>query len=90
LKRRGVEAFSAKDIGKLGLTDKQQIEVAIKNKATVFTHDVDFLRIAYEREHPGIIYVHQQKLDVGECIRRLKSIVESKSSEEMRNQIIFL
>lgn len=90
MKRRGVEAFSAKDIGKLGLTDEQQIEVAERNRATVFTHDVDFLRMASEREHPGIIYVHQQKLDVGECIRRLKSIVESKSSEEMRNQIIFL
>jgi len=90
LKRRGVEAFSPKDINKLGLTDEQQIEVATQNRAVIFTHDVDFLRIASQKEHPGIIYVHQQKLSVGECIRRLKTIVETKSPQEMRNRIIFL
>ena len=47
MKRRGVEAFSAKDIGKLGLTDEEQIEVATKKQAIIFTHDVDFLRIAH-------------------------------------------
>ncbi|MCK4482238.1 DUF5615 family PIN-like protein [Candidatus Bathyarchaeota archaeon] len=90
LKRRGVETFSPKDINKLGLTDEQQIEVATQNRAVIFTHDVDFLRIASQKEHPGIIYVHQQKLSVGECIRRLKTIVETKSPQEMRNRIIFL
>jgi len=85
-----VEAFSAKDIEKLGLTDEQQIKVATTNRAIIFTHDVDFLRMASQREHPGIIYVHQQKLSVGECIKRLKAIAETKSPEEMRNCIIFL
>jgi len=64
LKRRGVDAFSAKDMGKLGLTDEQQIKVAAANRAAIFTHDVDFLRMASEKRHPGIIYVHQQKLTV--------------------------
>jgi len=85
-----VEAFSAKDKGKLGLTDEQQIKVATTNRAIIFTHDVDFLRMASQREHSGIIYVHQQKLSVGECIKRLKAIAETKSPEEMRNCIIFL
>ena len=85
-----MEAFSARDIGKLGLTDQEQIKVATKNRAVIFTHDVDFLRMASRREHPGIVYVHQQKLSMGECIRRLKALVETKSPEEMHNQIIFL
>jgi predicted nuclease of predicted toxin-antitoxin system len=85
-----VEAFSAKDIGRLGLTDEQQIEVATANHAVIFTHDVDFLRMATQREHLGIIYVHQQKLNIGECIKRLKATAETKSPKEMRNQIIFL
>ncbi|HDQ06583.1 MAG TPA: hypothetical protein ENN36_07675 [Candidatus Bathyarchaeota archaeon] len=85
-----MEAFSAKDICKLGLTDEQQIEVATTERAVIFTHDVDFLRMASQREHPCIIYVHQQKLSVGECIKRLKAIAETKSPEEMRNRIIFL
>jgi len=90
LKRRGVEAFSAKEIDKLGLTDEEQIEVATKKQAVLFTHDVDFVRIAIHKQHPGIIYVHQQKLTIGECIRRLKAIAETKSPEEMRNRIVFL
>ena len=90
MKRRGVEAFSAKEIDKLGLTDEEQIEVATKKQAVIFTHDVDFLRIAIHKQHPGIIYVHQQKLTIGECIRRLKAIAETKSPEEMRNRIVFL
>jgi len=90
LKRRGVEAFSAKEIDKLGLTDEEQIEVATKKQAVIFTHDVDFLRIALHKQHPGIIYIHQQKLTIGECVRRLKAIAETKSPEEMRNRVVFL
>lgn len=90
MKRRGVEVFSARDMGKLGLTDEEQIEVATKKQAVIFTHDEDFLRIAIHKQHPGIIYVHQQKLSIGECIRRPKAIAETKSLEEMRNRIIFL
>ncbi len=90
LKRRGVDAFSARELGKLGLTDEQQIKVARENRAVIFTHDVDFLRMASHKHHLGIIYVHQQKLTVGDCIRRLKTIVEMKSHAEMRDCIIFL
>lgn len=90
LKRHGVEAFSAKDIGKLGLTDEQQLETAIQEQAVIFTHDVDFLKLAIHKNHPGIIYVHQQKLTIGEIIKRIKIIAETKTPEEMYNQIIFL
>lgn len=90
LKRRSVDAFSARDAGNLGLTDEEQLEFAMKNRAVIFTHDIDFLRMALDREHCGIIYVHQRKVSVGECVRRLKTIVEVKTPEGMRNQVIFL
>ena len=45
LKRRGVDALSARDSGNLGLTDEQLI-YASEEIATIFTHDTDFLRIA--------------------------------------------
>jgi hypothetical protein len=59
-------------------------------QAVIFTHDADFLRLALDKPHLGIIYVHQQKLTIGECIKRLKIIVETKSAQEMENQILFL
>lgn len=92
LRRRGVEAWSAMDKGKLGLTDEEQLRYALEERATIFTHDDDFLSMVAESgiDHCGIIYVHQEHLSIGECIRRLKSIVETMSSEEMRNRILFL
>jgi len=77
-------------MGKLGLTDVEQIEAATREQAVTFTRDVDFLRVAVHRQHIGVIYVHQQKLSVGECIRRMKTISETRSLEDMRDRIIFL
>jgi len=90
LKRRGVNAFSARDLGKLCQTDEEQLKIANQNQAVIFTHDVDFIKIAINKNHPGIIYVHQQKLTIGECIKRLKTITETKTPQELQNQIIFL
>jgi hypothetical protein len=59
LKRRGVKIWSARDVGKLGLRDEEQL-------------------------------VHLLHLSIGESIRRLKTIVETKSSDAMCNQIHFL
>ena len=83
-------AFSAKDLGKQGMTDEEQLKTAIKNKAVIFTNDADFLRIAADNNHFDVVYVHQRKLSIGECIKRLKVIAETGQQEEMRNKIIFL
>ena len=72
------------------MTDEEQLKTAIVNKAVIFTNDADFLRIAADSNHFGIVYVHQRKLSVGECIKRLKVIAETALQEEMRNKIIFL
>ena len=90
LKRRGISAFSAKDIGNLGVSDEKQLETAILNKAVVFTHDADFLRIAAKKPHFGIIYVPQRKLSIGECVKKLKVIAETAHQEEICNKVIFL
>ena len=55
LQRRGVEAYSARDRDKLGLTDEEQLIFATQKKATIFTHDTDFLRIAAHLKLPPTI-----------------------------------
>jgi len=65
LKRRGVDAFSARDLGKLGLTDEEQLIFAKDKGAAIFTHDADFLRLAVKwsdegKSHHGIIYSSQK------------------------------
>jgi predicted nuclease of predicted toxin-antitoxin system len=95
LKRLGVEAQSCQDANKSGLPDNQQLYYAYENGFVLFTHDDDFLRLDAEhifqgKEHCGIIFTHQKDYNIGECIRRLKIIVEVLSPEEMKNHVEFL
>ena len=95
LQRRGVEAFSARDRDKLGLADEEQLNFAREEKATILTHDTDFLRIAAHwidegRTHCGVIYCHQTAYGIGDCIRNLKILVTVLSAEDMLNHIEFL
>jgi len=95
LKRRGVEAFSARDRDKLGLTDEEQLIFAREEKSTIFTHDTDFLRIAARwiddrRTHCGVIYCHQNAYGIGDCIRNLKILVTVLTQEDMIDHIEFL
>jgi predicted nuclease of predicted toxin-antitoxin system len=80
LSRRGVNAFSAKSLSKLGLTDEEQLEVAAQMGAVIFTHDADFLRLALKRRHCGIVFVYRQKYTVGECIRKLRFVARNEVS----------
>ena len=74
LKRRGVNAFSARDAENSGLTDEEQLIYAGEERATIFTHGTDFLQIAAKwldegRDHQGIIYCHQKRYTIGECVQ---------------------
>ena len=95
LKRRGVEAFSARDRDKLGLTDEEQFVFANEENAAIFTHDTDFLRIAAQwmdegKKHYGVIYCHQTAYGIGDCIRNLKILASVLTKEDMINHIEFL
>jgi predicted nuclease of predicted toxin-antitoxin system len=48
LRLRGVDAWSARDAGRLGASDRDQLEYACREQAAVFTHDDDFLSLAHE------------------------------------------
>ncbi len=54
IKRRGVDAFTARDAGNLGLSDEEQLIYAGKEKATIFTHDTDFIQIAEKTRGSGL------------------------------------
>ncbi|MBW2121186.1 MAG: DUF5615 family PIN-like protein [Deltaproteobacteria bacterium] len=95
LKRRGVDAFSARDTRNLGMTDEEQLIYADNEKAAIFTHDTDFLRIAARwmeegRSHHGIIYCHQKSYSIGECIRKIRVLTSVLTAEDIANHIEFL
>ena len=43
LKRRGIEAWSAREAGNLGMTDEEQLKYVCKEKSVIVTRDSDFL-----------------------------------------------
>ena len=95
LRRRGVDAWSAAGVGNLGISDEEQLEYATSKCAILFTHDTDLIPIARSwiqegKEHWGVIYVHQDRLSIGECIRRLKDYVDILEAEDMKNCMEFL
>jgi len=95
LRRRGVDIQSTHEAGNLGITDEEQIAYAVAQNACLFTHDDDLLTIADHwkkigKEHFGIIFVHQENLNIGEIISRIKLIVDILSPEDMKNHIEFL
>ena len=95
LRRRGVDALSARDAGNLGLTDEEQLIYANNEKMTILTHDTDFLQMASRwldegKTHQGIIYCHQKTYSIGECVRKLRMLTAILSSEDMINHIEFL
>ena len=77
LKRRGIQAYSCKEVGNIGLTDEEQIKYANSKKLVILTHDTNFLRMFHEKRlsHSGIIFVSQNKLGVGDIIRKIEFLV---------------
>ena len=63
------------------------METAFLIKATIFTHDVDFLRIATQKSHLGVIYAPQRKFSVGECVKKLKVIAELSSRKKSETKL---
>lgn len=95
LRRRGVDASSALEVGNISIDDEEQLEYATEEHAVLFTHDTDLLIISRRwieegKEHWGVIYVHQDSLSIGECIRRLKDYVDILEAEDMIGHVEFL
>ncbi|MDY6789066.1 MAG: DUF5615 family PIN-like protein [Candidatus Nanohaloarchaea archaeon] len=92
LRRRDVEAVDVREEGNIGMSDKEQLEFADKNNLVIFTFDDDFIRLVNRLDltHPGIIYCDQRKYSIGEIIRRLEAVVETRSEEEITSNVIYL
>jgi hypothetical protein len=61
----------------------------------VFSRDEDFLAIASDlqargRRFSGIIYAHQLRLSIGDCIRELGLIDAAAESGEYANRVEYL
>jgi hypothetical protein len=94
LRKRGHDAVHAGEKGRLGLADKDQLELASNDGRCLVTFNVgDFVQLHNHwlesgQEHAGIVVSRQ--LPVGESLRRLLALLQTEDSESMRTQLRFL
>ena len=77
-------------------TDEDQLAFATAEGRTLYSLNVEhFCRLHQEfrsagRNHAGIVLIPRQRYSIGEEIRRLLSLVDAISAEEMNNRLEFL
>ncbi len=96
LRQHGVNVLTTLEVGMIRRKDDEQLEWATAQGRAIYTcNRGDFFSLHTEwlaegRSHAGIIFGQQQRFSVGEQMRRLLNLIESKSAEEMVNQVEFL
>lgn len=95
LRRRGVDVLRVQDDGHDRADDEVILDRALALGRVVFTQDDDFLTIAQARQNggaafSGVVYVKQQTVSIGDCIRDLEIIAAASSPDDMMNKVEYL
>jgi hypothetical protein len=96
LRARGVDVVTAYEAGLIGADDDVLLAYASQEGRAAYTFNAgDFCRLHSQYlqqglEHAGIIVVPRQRYAVGEQLRRLFQLINSKTAEEMRNHLEYL
>jgi len=96
LRSRNVDVLTVADVGMLYRSDEEQIDWARQNGRVIFSFNTrDFYRlhttlIEQGLSHPGIILAPQQRYGIGDLMRGVLKLINTKSPEEMQGQLEFL
>jgi hypothetical protein len=97
LRQRGYIAQSAAEANNLELDDEGQLFHAARHEMALLTCNArDFIPLAQQwyfagREHAGIIITEQYRREqFGELLRHVLVLLDSKTADELRNQVVFL
>jgi hypothetical protein len=96
LRSRGITVITALDAGLTGKPDAEQLAFATQRGCVLYAFNVsDFYRLHKQwlssgREHAGMILAQQQRMSIGEQLRRILHLRASVTTESMRNQVEFL
>ena len=94
LRLRNFDVVSIHELNRQGLTDEEQLALAVREKRTIFSFNTtDFLELRLDwmqqnRLHNGIIVSDQQPLS--EVIKRLLTLLNRVTADEIAGQIFWL
>lgn len=89
LRQRGADVLTVKEAGMMGASDAEHLARATEEGRTVYTNDDDFLRLARSEAHAGVAFA-RQGISIGDAIRKLMRLRERKTTDEMRNHVVYL
>lgn len=94
LRLRGYNVITAREAGKKGLSDNEQLKHASSEERILFTHNIaDFSKIHMEfvrkgSEHCGLIFSKQ--LPVGIIVKALLKLLSRLKAEDVKNKAVWL
>lgn len=96
LRARGVDVVTVEEAETSGDDDRSQLIYATQQGRVLYTRNLkDFCQLHAEymaegQQHPGIVVIYRQRYSVGEQIRRLMTLIQNRSAEDMENVLHFL
>jgi predicted nuclease of predicted toxin-antitoxin system len=95
LRLRGVDVLTAQEDGARRLSDALLLDRATALGRVLFSQDEDLLREAAQRQErgvpfTGVIYAHQLKVTIGQCIRDLELLAHAGAPEDFANRVQYL
>lgn len=90
LRRLGIDVTTTAESGLRSADDLQQLEFAKRDGRVIVTRDADFLRLASQQDHAGIVAVRTERLSVSGMIAALILLHDVLTPEEMRGHVEFL
>lgn len=95
LRLRGVDVLISLENGTSELDDPELLDRARELGRVLFTQDDDLLSEATKRQRLGIpftglIYAHQLRVSIGQCVEDLEIIAKAGEPEDLVNRVEFL
>jgi hypothetical protein len=92
LRRRGVDVLTAQEDETDQLEDPPLLDRALELGRVIFTQDEDFLRDGARRQRrgdsfAGIIYAHQMRVTIGQCVHDLELMANVYEPAGVANRV---
>jgi predicted nuclease of predicted toxin-antitoxin system len=95
LRQRSVDVVTAQEDGRDGVDDPVLLDRATQLGRVLFSRDDDLLAEGARRQRSGepfggVVYAHQLRVSIGQCVRDLELIAGVCEPEELANQVLYL
>ena len=95
LRQRGIDVVTTQEDGRMGAPDDEILSRSTELGRALFSQDDDLLRETTKRQiegvhFSGVIYAHQLRITIGECIHDLELVAQATEPDELVDSVLHL